>query len=104
MAKFCKHEKHGGICVLTDTPCNPPHIAPCPVAEMTELAPVAHGHWSYIDVSPVYEHKNGERVVADSMVEEECSLCKVRMYRYESEGKWNYCPNCGANMRGEQDG
>ena len=29
----------------------------------------------------------------------ECSCCRMRMQK-----KFNFCPNCGADMRGEQDG
>lgn len=31
-----------------------------------------------------------------------CSQCK-EVYR-ENTGKWNFCPNCGADMRGDVNG
>lgn len=42
-----------------------------------------------------------------------CSVCrKIAYYPYHGKRKWgvrnkceyNYCPNCGADMRGEEDG
>lgn len=30
-----------------------------------------------------------------------CSQCK-EVYR-ENTGRWNFCPNCGADMRGDKD-
>ena len=29
-----------------------------------------------------------------------CSICGCKFLSHE----WNFCPNCGADMRGEQDG
>ena len=35
-----------------------------------------------------------------------CNLCKDAYIDEEwlEAGKWGYCPNCGADMRGEADG
>lgn len=49
------------------------------------------------------EHKKGEWIlpnnpIAVSLNEWICSKCHCLV-----EGKHNYCPNCGADMRGEQD-
>lgn len=51
--------------------------------------PVRHGRWEVIDDTEF-------RVTGWY-----CSLCNYQISdRY---GKYNYCPNCGADMRGEQD-
>ena len=33
----------------------------------------------------------------------ECSLCHDTVWVYDGQRKWNYCPNCGAAMEGEED-
>lgn len=48
---------------------------------------VKHGHWE------------GKPIAGYSTVR--CSECGDAFV--ENSGKWNYCPNCGADMRGEQD-
>lgn len=45
-----------------------------------DVAPVRHGRWDS-DMSGAW-----------------CSVCGEY-----SEGEWNYCPNCGAKMDGEND-
>ena len=45
------------------------------------------GHWTYIGNNGV----NGLKIC-------ECSQCHKRTY-----GSHNYCPNCGADMRGENN-
>ena len=30
-----------------------------------------------------------------------CSSCGMRFEEWEEEPTWNFCPNCGADMRGE---
>ena len=42
------------------------------------------------------ERKKGEW--SDGYRWQRCSLCKQT-----GRKSWNYCPNCGADMRGEQD-
>jgi hypothetical protein len=55
------------------------------------------------------EHKTGRWIVVDADIAEntdicECSLCRGRIWKYKNvEDMWNYCPRCGADMRGEQD-
>ena len=49
-----------------------------------------HGHWEYDDVCECYE----------------CSVCKMSAlnnWRNKSTNS-NYCPHCGAKMRGDNDG
>lgn len=33
-----------------------------------------------------------------------CSCCGRAFYEWEGKPDWNYCPICGADMRGEQSG
>lgn len=63
-----------------------------PAADVRENV---RGEWvgeydGYADGNPVYDMWY-------------CSHCG---YRYEDDEppKWNYCPNCGADMRGDVDG
>lgn len=57
-------------------------------APTVDAEPVRHGHWVGIDDEPCEVW--------------ECDMCG---YIYESDQQWyNYCPNCGAKMDGEQNG
>ena len=49
-----------------------------------DVAPVRHGHWEVIDAEEPRRYG--------------CSECKRLSWHME-----NYCGNCGADMRGEQD-
>ena len=42
------------------------------------------------------ERKKGKWI--NSYKRQTCSVCKQRGYR-----SWNFCPNCGADMRGDQN-
>ena len=42
------------------------------------------------------ERKKGKWI--NSYKRQTCSVCKQRGYR-----SWSFCPNCGADMRGEQE-
>lgn len=42
------------------------------------------------------QRKTGKWI--DGYKRQTCSVCKQRGYR-----SWNFCPNCGADMRGESD-
>lgn len=44
------------------------------------------------------KRKNGEWYRKYAFQLWRCSVCE-----YESDGKTNYCPNCGANMRGDNN-
>lgn len=48
------------------------------------------GKWEQVNEQP-YFRKHFSRVC--------CSVCRV-----EGMSKWNFCPACGADMRGEQNG
>ena len=50
-----------------------------------DVAPVRHGRWEVVDAEEPRRYG--------------CSECKRLSWHME-----NYCGNCGADMRGEQDG
>lgn len=53
--------------------------------------PNTHAHWKV--VSDGY---------SDNAYICECSECKDTVWVYkDADRKWNYCPNCGADMRGD---
>jgi len=56
-----------------------------------DAEPVRHGKWIKAD-SQQYFRKHYPFFT--------CSECG---YRKDSQKKWNYCPNCGADMRGEKE-
>lgn len=60
-------------------------------APTIDAEPVRHGKWIKAD-SQQYFRKHYPLFT--------CSVCG---YRKDSQKKWNYCPNCGADMRGEND-
>ena len=49
-----------------------------------DVAPVVHGRWIY-----------------DHWCEFKCSVCGTFSDSKPYKGRENYCPNCGADMRGE---
>lgn len=48
------------------------------------------------DAPTIEEGKTGKWI--DGYKRQTCSVCKQRGYR-----SWSFCPNCGADMRGEND-
>ena len=94
MAEFCIHEKHGGICGKTGTYCN---LGACPDEDLKEYAPVKRGRW-------IYNIESGECV---------CSACGENALSFRKDTLYgvdlyetcltDYCPNCGADMRGSND-
>ena len=63
------------------------------VAPAADVARVVHGRWILLGKN---EHDY------ETSVEEKCSLCGRYVYRYDTELQDNYCPNCGADMRGSE--
>lgn len=51
------------------------------------------------------ERKHGKWIeINDGLVKGYCSQCGWLSYYYENEIiGMNYCPNCGANMRGDEE-
>lgn len=81
MIEFCTHEKHGGVCDLTDGYCN---LGACPYEKLQEFVPVRHGRWD---------------IMANTKTRHMCSSCGWDVPEY---GKfYSYCPNCGAHMKKE---
>lgn len=77
------------IAIIRQYECCNEHIEACEMAiEALEQEPVKHGEWKY------YHYKDINNVYVGVC---ECTVCKHREY---SEHK--YCPNCGADMRGEK--
>ena len=49
------------------------------------------------------ERKKGKWMCTDDLYEYGvCSCCGLAEEVYEYVKNWNYCPNCGADMRGER--
>lgn len=59
--------------------------------KLVDVQEVRHGRW-------IVEHGvlAGDGIYGDMG---KCSVCGVRLRDYE----WNYCPNCGASMMGDDD-
>ena len=62
-----------------------------------DVQPVKHGEW----------HGSGDGYADGRLVldEWECSCCGTYFDEWDEKPTWNFCPNCGADMRGgEQNG
>ena len=60
-----------------------------------DAVPVRHGEWygeadGYADGELVYDMWY-------------CSFCGKRFEEWDEKPNWNFCPNCGADMRGGND-
>lgn len=55
-----------------------------------DVKPVVHGNWIKVDEQPYFRKHFHTKV---------CSVCRMK-----KDGNRNYCPNCGADMRGIDDG
>ena len=61
------------------------HLEELPTADVRENV---RGEWQKVDEQP-YFRKHFHKVC--------CSVCRKQGYDY-----WNFCPNCGADMRGDK--
>ena len=77
-----------GLCKRTEFYATDEAIAQQPTID---AVPVKRGMWIKAD-SQQYFRKHYP-----------CFTCSACGYRKDSQKKWNYCPNCGADMRGESD-
>ena len=89
--KFCIHSDGLGYCdILSDDETRQYCVeSPCPHEKLVEYEPVRHARW-----------------VKDRDGDEYCENCSRYMPSREVTGDpsaTNYCPNCGADMRGTKD-
>lgn len=69
-----------------------------PIVSMTPVVivePNKHGEWVNVRTSAFCPY--------EMEIEEKCSLCGRYVYRYGTQQPDNYCPGCGADMRGVND-
>lgn len=73
-------------------------VSPSSVIDVIKTIPAAdvlenvRGHWTNVQIS----------VTGSSMAD--CSICGVTVHNsFMGNAAPNFCPNCGANMRGEKD-
>lgn len=60
------------------------------------------GQWEEIRVMPEAYDITGEKAWASVM---RCNKCGFEAFAIEGHfAQYHFCPNCGADMRGEQDG
>ncbi len=57
-------------------------------------------------ISALLEQKHGEWMCSSDCSEGICSVCHYKIYGSPYQGRYfivpyNFCPNCGADMRGE---
>lgn len=88
MIKFCTHEKHGGVCALTEGYCN---LGACQYEELKEFVPVRHGRWKYNTDFQIWN----------------CSECGENPHKgtgvvVVEENLPAYCPHCSARMGGAE--
>lgn len=65
-------------------------------APSVDAEPVRHGRWEIVIVSTANPY--------ESEIEEKCSLCGRFVQRYGTQPQDNFCPNCGAKMKGCEQG
>lgn len=83
--KFCKHSNGYGWCFYYEEYCLE---SPCSHEEIVEHSTVKHGRW--------------EESESSFLVCSECADVFI-LEEWLADGKWNYCPNCGAKMDKEED-
>ena len=66
------------------------------MAPAVDAEPVRHGRWEIVIVSTSNPY--------ESEIEEKCSICGRCVQRYGAQPQDNYCPYCGAKMKGCEQG
>lgn len=99
--KTCKYHKHcwmlGESLVCEECiKCQP---TPCGRCEYYE-ADRPHGEW--VPGREISQMWTGDKLVAIDYEDFSCSCCGV-VVEESTEPEWNFCPNCGADMRKEGD-
>lgn len=59
--------------------------------------------WTEQGCPPTVEHKTGEWKWSALDCSWECSRCNCVFEEFDYKPEYNYCPNCGADMRGEEE-
>ena len=67
------------------------------IDEEPSIDAVKHGRWNGYNVEKGWTRDDGSPVFLV------CSICNGTVLNNGS-AHWNYCPNCGARMDGEEDG
>jgi hypothetical protein len=65
--------------------------------------------YEWLDGQPTVERNHGEWMFSPDDAEGVCSICQYKIYGRPYQGRYlivpyNFCPNCGADMRGENNG
>ena len=80
----------------------------CGCCEHNLDAEYVNGIWEYrcalIEDAPSVERPRGRWIPPDFVSDDfwTCSACGVEWFM-EDDGGWNFCPNCGADMREDAD-
>lgn len=77
-------------------------------APTIEAEPVKHGQW--IEKKPsrmkwIPDESDGiteEETTIEDMVEQKCSVCQRWSIKFAYHIEMNFCPNCGAKMKGDR--
>lgn len=94
---ICKHENGHGYCLLNDEYCPQ---SPCKDEEIITYAPVKRGKWLC-----KWDSRMGTTEVTCSVCKSSREIlgCYVGTHGEHLYDEDDFCPNCGADMRGDQE-